>query len=148
MVLNETEFASAFTGGFVGGGLATLIALGIAFMLLVFAIAIILYVIKALALMRIAKRTKTKNSWLAWIPIADFYLLTQTARQSGWWTLLYIGVIIPFVSGIAWLALCIISIWLLWTTAKRLRMNGVWSLLAIIPGVGFVIALAIYAWKK
>ena len=85
MVLNETEFASAFTGGFVGGGLATLIALGIAFMLLVFAIAIILYVIKALALMRIAKRTKTKNSWLAWIPIADFYLLTQTARQSGWY---------------------------------------------------------------
>ena len=152
MTFNETlfneTFNEAFAGGFIGGSLGTLLALGIAFLLFVFAIAVILYVIKSIALMKIAKRTKTPNAWLAWIPIADFYLLTQTARQSGWWTLLFIGVFIPIVTGLVGLAILIITIWLLWLTGERLKKNGAWSLLCLIPGIGIVIALSIYAWSR
>ena len=152
MTFNETlfneTFNEAFAGGFVGGSLATLIALGIVVMLLLLAIFVILYVIKSLALMRIAQKTKTKNSWLAWIPIADFYLLTQTARQSGWWTLLFIGIFIPIVTGLVGLAILIITIWLLWLTGEKLKKNGAWSLLCLIPGIGIVIALSIYAWSR
>ena len=48
---------------------------------------LIVYIYSALALMAIAKRTKTKNAWLAWIPIANIYLMTQIGGLHPAWTL-------------------------------------------------------------
>jgi len=70
-------------------------ALGIfsAIMLPVLIIGLALYVYSSWALMTIAKKTDTPNAWLAWIPIANLYLMTQVA-QIPWWTFLlffYLG---------------------------------------------------------
>ena len=47
------------------------------------------YIYTALALMTIAQKTKTKNPWLAWIPIANLYLMTQIGKVP-WWTILFL----------------------------------------------------------
>ncbi|MEM3113056.1 MAG: hypothetical protein QXI33_01380 [Candidatus Pacearchaeota archaeon] len=80
--------------------------------------------IKSLALMKIAKKLKVKNAWLAWIPVANFYILTQTAKQNGLWTLLFIGIIIPWIAGIVWLVIYGIGIWFLWLTGEKLKNHG------------------------
>ena len=45
-------------------------------------IGLLIYCYTAFALMTIAKKTKTANPWLAWIPVANLYLVTQIAKVS------------------------------------------------------------------
>ena len=103
-----------------------------------------LYVYFALALMFIAKKKNTKNAWLAWIPIANVYLMTQVAGVSGWWTLSVLLPIIPFIGGLAMMAV-MIYIW--WKIAEAIGKPGWWSILLIIPIVNLVI-IGIMAWGK
>ncbi len=56
------------------------------------------YVFGALCLMLIAKKTDTPNAWLAWIPIANLYLMTEIAGVDWWWMILCF---VPFVNLIA-----------------------------------------------
>ena len=102
------------------------------------------YIYCALALMKIATRLKVKNPWLAWIPIANLYLITQMA-QVPWWTMLIILVAwIPFVGG---LAMAAVSVWWWWKISERRGKEGWWGVLMIIPLVNFVI-MGILAWGK
>jgi len=50
---------------------------------------IAVYVWVALCLQIIAKKTDTTNAWLAWIPIANIYLMCKVADKPGWWTILF-----------------------------------------------------------
>ncbi len=140
--------SDAVAGSFAGSSMAGFVAFMLAFLFIFIILGIILYVIKSLALMKIAKKLKVKNAWLAWIPIGDFYLLTQTSKQSGWWTLLILGAFIPIIGGLFGLVLLGIGIWFLWITGERLKKSGPLSLLSIIFPLGTVIVLAIYAWSK
>ena len=133
MAYNLTDI---ITGGIFGGFLATL---GILFFLL----AIAVYIFIALALISMAKKTKTVNSWLAWIPIANFYLVTQMAKKSGWWTLIILAGLIPFW-GIITLG---VSVWFFWVIAERIKFPGWTSLLLLVPVINLVI-LGIWAWSK
>ena len=101
------------------------------------------YVYSAIALMTIAKKTKTKNPWLAWIPIANVYLLTQIAKKEWWYTLIILlAPIVPLVGGLASMAA---AIWMFWRIAE-MRHKPAWiSLLMIIPLVNLVI-LGVLAW--
>jgi len=103
-----------------------------------------LYIYTSLALMAIAKRTKTKNPWMAWVPIVNFYLITQIAKLSGLWTLILLAGFIPSIG-----SLCItaVFVWMFWRTAERIKMPGWTSLLLIVPILNLII-LGIYAWKK
>jgi len=130
-----------FTGGAAGGFLATFIA---GFLILFLVIFLAVYIYAALALMAIANKTKTPNSWMAWIPIANVYLITQMAGVSGWWTFIIFAAWIPVVGGLLTLAA---MIWMFWRIAEEIEMPGWTSLLLIIPLVNLVI-LGIYAWKK
>jgi len=105
---------------------------------------LVVYVYSALALMAIAKKTKTPNGWLAFIPIANVYLLTQMAGVSGLWTLIVLAPIVPIIGG---LAMIIVSIWLMWTIAEKINFPGWTSLLLLIPMVNLVM-LGIWAWSK
>jgi hypothetical protein len=62
-----------------------------------------MYVWSSLCLYIIAKKTNTPRPWLAWIPIANIYLMCKVGGKPGWWTaifcVLYI-LIIPFVIGL------------------------------------------------
>ncbi|HKZ33783.1 MAG TPA: hypothetical protein VJ142_00900 [Candidatus Nanoarchaeia archaeon] len=106
-------------------------------------IIVILYVYVALALMRIAKKTGTKNEWFAFIPIANFYLLTQMAKKSGHWTWALLLGFLPFGG----LFVAAVGIWLFWLVAERIKFPGWISLLLIVPFVNLVV-LGILAWKK
>jgi hypothetical protein len=54
-------------------------------------IVVALYIYSALALSTIARKTQTRNPWLAWIPIAD-YVLTARIAKKHWWPVLALPV--------------------------------------------------------
>jgi hypothetical protein len=135
---NLTEIMqNALGAGILGGFMATLGAFAILFTLG-------FYIFAAFALMAIAKKTKTKNSWMAWIPIANLYLVTQMAKLNGLWTLILLAWFVPAVGG---LIVAGVGIWMFWRIAERIKMPGWTSLLLIVPIVNLIV-LGIYAWKK
>jgi len=69
--------------------------------------------------MFIAKKTGTPNSWMAWIPILNLYLMCKAAGKSGIWIIL---LLLPVVNVVATI--------LLWAgMAQRLGRPGWWGLL-------------------
>src|SRR3984893_9770999 len=87
------------------------------------------YVYMALALQTIARKTNTKNDWLAWIPIANMVLLLEIARKPLWWLLL---LVIPLVN-------VVISI-VVWVAVAEARGKpSWWGLLMIVPGVNLIV---------
>ena len=52
-------------------------------------VSIALYVYFAYCLQTIAGKTDTENGWLAWIPIANAYLMCKIAGRPGWWLALF-----------------------------------------------------------
>ncbi|PIZ50823.1 hypothetical protein COY27_05900 [Candidatus Woesearchaeota archaeon CG_4_10_14_0_2_um_filter_33_13] len=118
---------------FAGAFFAVFLILGLAF-----------YIYAALALMTIAKKTKTENAWMAWVPILNVYLLTQIAGLHGLWTLIVLLPVIPVIGSVAMLA-GIIYIW--WLVAEKLGRPGWWSLLLLIPIVNLVV-IGIMAWGE
>ncbi|OYT32469.1 hypothetical protein DRJ22_01040 [Candidatus Woesearchaeota archaeon] len=107
-------------------------------------VAAILHIYLALALTTIAKKTKTPNAWLAWIPVANLYLMTQIADVP-WWTLLIalIGGLIPFIGILIFAA---IGIWWWWKIAEARNKPGWLSLLLLIPLVNLIV-IGIIAWN-
>ena len=136
MVLSDA-LAAAGIGGILAG---FIVAFFVVFLIGFLAV----YIYTALALMAIAKKTKTQNSWMAWIPIANYYLITQMAGLSGLWTLILLAVLIPNLGGLVVMG---ITIWMFWRIAQDIDMPGWTSLLLLIPVLNLVI-LGIYAWKK
>ena len=122
-------------------GLAGLFA---AFFLIFLVAVLVIYIYTSIALMTIANKTGTRNAWLAWIPIANFYLVTQIAGVSGLWTLALLGVLIPLVGP---LFVAGVGIWLFWRVAEKRRFPGWVSLLLLIPIVNLVV-LGVIAWGK
>lgn len=103
-----------------------------------------LYVYSALALMTIAKKTNTPNAWLAWIPIANLYLMTQIAKVP-WWTFLVIFLAwIPIVGTLLMLG---VMIWWFWKISEARKRPGWWSILMLIPIVNLII-LGMLAWTE
>ena len=135
--------------------------------------AVSFYVYSAMALMTIARKTDTPKSWLAWIPLANLYLMTCISRISGWWSAalvisaaflpvgpLIFGVVTlaPVVDSIAtflmftvWMVLpylAFLQIWvfLWWKIAEARSKPGWHSLLMLIPAVNLVV-LGFFAWR-
>jgi hypothetical protein len=83
------EQMAVFTGGmgvFAGGMMAMMMV-----------ISLVVYVVLALSLYKIAIKTKTnvEHAWFAWIPLLNVILMLNVAGYSGW----YIFVLmIPFVN--------------------------------------------------
>ncbi|MBM4447510.1 MAG: hypothetical protein FJ023_09265 [Chloroflexi bacterium] len=87
------------------------------------------YVWSALCLHIIAKKTNTPNEWLAWIPIANIYLMCKVADKPGWWTILFF---IPLVN--------IVIFIIVWMGIAEARRKPSWlGILMIIPLVNLII---------
>ncbi|MBW3015850.1 hypothetical protein KY330_05500 [Candidatus Woesearchaeota archaeon] len=132
----------------IGGLGAVLAGFGIA--MIVIALAIYLYF--AFALMYIAKKTKTPNAWLAFIPIANVYLMTQMAGLPALWTLIVLGVFIPWIGSFVLLGGITYFFWLI---AEKIGKPGWWGLVVglapLVPIVGGIVSavfLGIMAWGK
>ncbi len=105
---------------------------------------IIIYIYTAIVLMKIAQKRKIENAWLAWIPIANVYLMTQIADVSPWYTAAILLGIIPMIGPIAMLA---IFGYLWWKIAEKLNRPGYWGILIVlIPIVNFIL-LGMLAWS-
>ena len=92
-------------------------------------IGVAFYVWFALCLYMIAKKTNTPNEWLAWIPIANFYLMCKIAGKPGWWMVFFF---IPIVN--------IVFITIVWWAICEARHKPGWlALIMLIPGANLVI---------
>ncbi|PYV65553.1 MAG: hypothetical protein DMG95_01360 [Acidobacteria bacterium] len=106
---------------------------GLIMIFLVFAAAF--YVYMALALQTIADKTKTENSWLAWIPIANIVLMLNVAKKPIWWIVLFF---IPVVN-----IVFIIIVWMAMAEARG--KPSWWGILMIVPVVN-LITPGVLAW--
>ncbi len=107
-------------------------------------IGLIVYIYVALALKAIAKKTKTKQAWLAWIPIANVYLLIKIGGAPPWTLLLLLLGIVPFIGQIVSLGL-VVYWW--WLAAEACKRPGWWGIMMLIPIVNFVV-IGMLAWGK
>ena len=138
-----------------------------AFLLIFIIIGIGLYIYSALAWYTIAKKLGYQNAWLAWIPIANYFLLPILAKKD--WKCGFIMIIpiigsfliiIPIIGMIIYvlaaLFVAIMSIVWLWQIYKLRNYPGWLSLLpilGIIPILGILaliahfIVIGMVAWK-
>ena len=87
------------------------------------------YVYVALALQTIAKKTNTENPWLAWIPIANVFLMLMVAKKPLWWFLLFL---IPLVN-------IVISILVWMGIAEARNKPSWWGILTIVPIANLIV---------
>ncbi len=87
------------------------------------------YVYISLALQTIATKTGTENAWLAWIPIANIFLMLMVAKKPLWWLILFF---IPLVN----LVMAII-VWM--AVAEARGKPNWWGILMIVPFVGLIV---------
>ena len=107
-------------------------------------VGLILYIYTSLAVMKIAKRNKTENAWMAWVPILNIYLIVKMAKLPGWWFLAVLALFVPFIGGVAFAAA---GAYWWWKICESLKKPGWMSLLMLIPIVNLVI-LGILAWGE
>ena len=87
------------------------------------------YVYMSLALQTIATKTGTANEWLAWIPIANLFLMLSVAKKPMWWFLLFL---IP-------LANVVVAIMVWMAVAEARGKPNWWGILMIVPLVNLVV---------
>lgn len=110
----------------VNAGAAAMAAIFLLGILVVF---IVFYVYMAICLQVIAKKTNTENGWLAWIPIANLFLMCNIAKKSLWWVLL---MLIP-IANIVFMAL-------VWMEIAKARGKESWlGILMVVPVANFII---------
>ena len=110
-----------------------------AILIFILVVSIIYYVVFAVALMKIAQRTNTENPWLAWIPIANLFLMVFVAKKEWWWALIIlVSFIIPIIGPLIGMGL-FIYIW--WLICERLGKPGPLSLLMLVPIANIVLPL-------
>lgn len=105
-------------------------------------VGLIVYIYQAIALYVIAQKTNTANPWLAWIPIANIYLMTQIAGVP-WWTLLVI--LLAFIPVIGPLAILAVMIWWWWKISEKRNQPGWMGILMAISPINLVV-IGILAW--
>ena len=111
---------------------------------------IVMHIYVGFALYTIAKKTKTKNGWMAFIPFANFVLMANMVKMHWWPVLLLIGALIPFLGwGFSIAFMVFFYIWM-WKICEIRKKPGWWVLLQLIPIFGFVwtfIVWGILAWS-
>ena len=88
-----------------------------------------LYVYVSIVLMKIAKKTNTSNSWMAWIPILKNYLLCRIAGKSIIW---FVLLFLPFVNIVA-----VVVLWM--AVAEKRGRPAWWGVLMLLPIVNLVV---------
>jgi len=89
----------------------------------------VLYIYMSLALMAIATKTNTENGWLAWIPIANVFLVLNIAQKPVWWIILCL---IPLVNIVIF-----ILVWM--AVAEARHKPNWWGILIIVPVIGLLV---------
>lgn len=92
---------------------------------------LLLYVVAAFSLMKIAEHTPQRdNAVVAWVPVLNLLLMLRIADRPLWWALLFL---VPVLNIVMWVLLCI--------ALSRARGGGLLLglLMAFLPIIGFPI---------
>ena len=95
-------------------------------------------------LWRIAKKTNTPHSWLAWIPGGNIYIACKIGRISGLWCFVFLGILTlsqignPGALTPAFLSSVVILCAILFQIPKTLNIQNIGRFLIIIPIVNYV----------
>lgn len=98
-------------------------------MLFLLVIFLIVYIYMAICLMKMAHKTNTGNAWMAWIPIANAFLMLMIAKKPLWWFILFL---IPFVN-------IVITILVWMAIAKELGKPEWLGVLMIVPVANIIV---------
>lgn len=88
------------------GALALVLSFLAAYLVIVLIVGIVCYVFTALSLYQMAKNRNIDNAWLAWIPIANAFIMGKIINEKvafGSWTIPYAHIFLPlfpFASGL------------------------------------------------
>lgn len=122
----------------------------VAYIWLFVLLGVLVYVFLALAFQKIASKTNVARGWLAWIPVANFFLYSRVARMHWWPILLIVAMPFSYVGPVAGVLFFVFNLIWMWKIFVRVKMPGWWALSLIIPIFGwllFLILLAIAAWR-
>jgi len=131
----------------LGAGALAMITAFIAMFIIV---ALAVYIYTAWAWMTIGNKLKYKDSWLAWIPIANIAMILQLGGFHWAWVFL---ILVPIVGWIALLVLCIVATWHIYEKRKYPGWLSLIILLSFVPmmvwiaGIANLVILGIVAWK-
>ncbi len=94
-----------------------------------FIVYVLIYLYFAYTLMVIANKLNVEDSWYAWIPIVNLYLMCKMADKPGWWLILFF---IPLVN-------IVIAI-IVWMKISEKRGKPSWlGILYLFPLLGLVV---------
>jgi len=99
-------------------------------------IGLVLYIYSCLCLQLIAQKTGTEPAWLAWIPIANIFLMCKVAGLSYWWILTLLAGIIPFLGSLIILGF---SGYLWFKIAEARNKEGWIGVLCVLPLVNLAV---------
>jgi hypothetical protein len=104
-------------------------ALAGAMLLFFLGVGLVAYVYFSLATQTIANKTSTPNAWLAWVPIANVFLMLGIAKKPMWWFILFL---IPLanivIAVIVWMAI-----------AEARNKPNWWGILTIVPVANLIV---------
>jgi tetratricopeptide (TPR) repeat protein len=101
-----------------------MVGVGTASPAVVMGASLLFYLIWSLMLFLMAKKTNTELAWMAFVPIAQYFLMVKVADKPWWWGLIII--LVPIVN-------IIFFILVSFALAKARRKHWIWGLLLIIP---------------
>ncbi len=121
---------------------------GILLIALVIGLAVYLYV--AFALMTLAKKMKIERPWLAFIPVANLYLMSKMAKMHWWPVILTVGTLFSEISEFFTFALTIFAVIWMWKIFEEFKKPGWWAILMPIPFLSIIywVLLGMTAWGK
>lgn len=94
------------------------------------------YVFSSICLMNIANKLDIPNSWLAWIPIAQIWVMVRAAGKPGWWLILFFIPLVNFVIGLI----------VLFGIPKSLNKSSLYGLLIFVPLLGVFLYFGLLAF--
>lgn len=151
----ETVFEPAIESLFAGLAGGAIIGFIITMIAIFFILMIGVYVYSSFAYMRIAQKAKHPSPGIAWIPIVGKPLVCVQISKMDWRPMLlllgsfvfvfpYIG---PFLAWGCWIAFSVFFYIWRWKTYEVVKHPGWYSLMFLLPVVGYVF-LGIVAWSK
>jgi hypothetical protein len=145
------ELLTSLLGAGLGAAAFAMIA-GMAMILLI--VFLVVYVFSALVMSTIARKLGYNKPWLAWIPIANLFLIPILADYKWWWGFTFV---LPFVLGMIPLVGLVLNpiasvfsavmsvIWYIKIFKKR--NYSPWLILLFLVPIANIVMLCLLAWK-
>lgn len=113
-------------------------------------IGLLIYLYVSFALMTLAKKMKIERPWLAFVPVANLYLMSKMAKMHWWPVLLTIGTLFSGISEFFAGALTVFAVIWMWKIFQEFKKPGWWAILMPIPFLSIIywVLLGITAWGK